>query len=112
MRRSRSPTWPASPGPEFAELRFNPGGSATIFMGTKDQGQGHETTFKQILHERLGLAPEEVRFIDGDTDRVGFGMGTMGSRSTVIGGTALWVAADKVIAKGDRKSVVGGKRGG
>ncbi|MEK7444546.1 MAG: xanthine dehydrogenase family protein molybdopterin-binding subunit, partial [candidate division NC10 bacterium] len=44
----------ASPGPEFAELRFNPGGSATILMGTKDQGQGHETTFKQILHERLG----------------------------------------------------------
>ena len=90
----------ASPGPEFAELRFNPGGSATILMGTKNQGQGHETTFKQILHERLGLAPEEVRFIDGDTDRVAFGMGTMGSRSTVIGGTALWMAADKVIAKG------------
>src|SRR3990167_7583511 len=90
----------ASPGPEFAELRFNPGGSATIFMGTKNQGQGHETTFKQILHERLGIAPEEVRFIDGDTDRVAFGMGTMGSRSTVIGGTALWMAADKVIAKG------------
>ena len=71
-------------------------------MGTKNQGQGHETTFKQILHERLGLDPGEVRYIDGDTDRVGFGMGTMGSRSTVIGGTALWLAADKVIAKGKR----------
>ncbi len=69
----------ASPGPEFAELRFNPGGSATIFMGTKNQGQGHETTFRQILHERLGIAPEEVRFIDGDTDRVAFGMGTIWS---------------------------------
>src|SRR5262245_62689964 len=69
-------------------------------MGTKNQGQGHETTFKQILHERLGLDPGDVRYIDGDTDRVGFGMGTMGSRSTVIGGTAVWVAADKVIAKG------------
>jgi carbon-monoxide dehydrogenase large subunit len=69
-------------------------------MGSKNQGQGHETTFKQILHERLGLDPAEVRYIDGDTDRVGFGMGTMGSRSTVIGGTALWTAADKVIAKG------------
>jgi carbon-monoxide dehydrogenase large subunit len=69
-------------------------------LGTKNQGQGHETTFKQILHERLGLDPAAVRFVDGDTDQVGFGMGSMGSRSTVIGGTALWLAADKVIAKG------------
>ena len=90
----------AGPQPEFAEIRFAPSGSATVFMGTKNQGQGHETTFKQILHERLGIAPGEVRYIDGDTDRVGFGMGSMGSRSTVIGGTALWMAADKVIAKG------------
>ncbi len=90
----------ASPGPEFAEIRFHPGGAVTVFMGTKNQGQGHETTFKQILHERLGLDPGDVRYIDGDTDRVAFGMGTMGSRSTVIGGTALWMAADKVIAKG------------
>jgi carbon-monoxide dehydrogenase large subunit len=92
----------ASPQPEFAEIRFTPGGSALLFMGTKNQGQGHETTFKQILYERLGLEPGEVRYVEGDTDRVGFGMGTMGSRSTVIGGTALWTAADKVIAKGRR----------
>jgi carbon-monoxide dehydrogenase large subunit len=71
-------------------------------MGSKNQGQGHETTFKQILHERLGLDPADVRYIDGDTDRVAYGMGTMGSRSTVIGGTALWMAADKVIAKGTK----------
>jgi carbon-monoxide dehydrogenase large subunit len=90
----------AGPQPEFAEIRFAPSGAATIFMGTKNQGQGHETTFKQILHERLGLDPAAVRFVDGDTDQVGFGMGSMGSRSTVIGGTALWTAADKVIAKG------------
>src|SRR5712664_4787954 len=90
----------AGPQPEFAEIRFAPSGSATVLMGTKNQGQGHETTFKQILHERLGLEPADVRYIDGDTDRVAFGMGTMGSRSTVIGGTALWMAADKVIAKG------------
>jgi aerobic carbon-monoxide dehydrogenase large subunit len=90
----------AGPQPEFAEIRFSPSGGATIYMGTKNQGQGHETTFKQILHERLGLDPASVRFVDGDTDQVGFGMGSMGSRSTVIGGTALWVAADKVIAKG------------
>ena len=88
--------------PEFAEIRFAPSGSTTVLMGTKNQGQGHETTFKQILNERLGIDPAEVRYIDGDTDRVAFGMGTMGSRSTVIGGTALWTAADKVIAKGKK----------
>ena len=90
----------AGPQPEFAEIRFAPSGTATVLMGTKNQGQGHETTFKQILHERLGLDPKDVKYIDGDTDRVAFGMGSMGSRSTVIGGTALWTAADKVIAKG------------
>jgi carbon-monoxide dehydrogenase large subunit len=90
----------AGPQPEFAEIRFAPSGTASIFMGTKNQGQGHETTFKQILYERLGLDPATVRFVDGDTDQVGFGMGSMGSRSTVIGGTALWMAADKVVAKG------------
>src|SRR5712691_2306557 len=88
--------------PEFAEIRFAPSGGATVLMGTKNQGQGHETMFKQILHERLGLDPMEVRYIDGDTERVAFGIGTMGSRSTVIGGTALWTAADKVIAKGKK----------
>jgi carbon-monoxide dehydrogenase large subunit len=88
--------------PEFAEIRFAPSGSATVLMGSKNQGQGHETTFKQILHERLGLDPNDVRYVDGDTDRVAYGMGTMGSRSTVIGGTALWMAADKVIAKGKK----------
>src|SRR6266705_1531417 len=88
--------------PEFAEIRFAPSGSATVLMGSKNQGQGHETTFKQILNERLGLDPADVLYVDGDTDRVAFGMGTMGSRSTVIGGTALWTAADKVIAKGKK----------
>jgi carbon-monoxide dehydrogenase large subunit len=88
--------------PEFAEIRFAPSGAVTVLMGSKNQGQGHETTFKQILHERLGLDPREVRYVDGDTDRVGWGMGTMGSRSTVIGGTALWMAADKVVAKGKK----------
>jgi carbon-monoxide dehydrogenase large subunit len=92
----------AGPQPEYAEIRFDPSGGATVLMGSKNQGQGHETTFKQILHERLGLDPREVRYIDGDTERVAWGMGTMGSRSTVIGGTALWTAADKVIAKGKK----------
>ena len=69
-------------------------------MGSKNQGQGHETTFKQVLTEKLGIDPTNVQYIDGDTDRVAFGIGTNGSRSTVIGGSALWMAADKIIAKG------------
>jgi carbon-monoxide dehydrogenase large subunit len=88
--------------PEYAEIRFNPAGTAALLMGTKAQGQGHETMFKQILNERLGIDPHEVHFIDGDTDRVAFGMGTNGSRSTVLGGSALFMAAEKVIAKGKR----------
>ncbi|MBM3621210.1 MAG: xanthine dehydrogenase family protein molybdopterin-binding subunit [Alphaproteobacteria bacterium] len=88
--------------PEYAEVRFTPSGTALLLMGTKAQGQGHETMYKQILNEKLGIDPADVKFIDGDTDRVAFGMGTMGSRSTVIGGSALFLAADKVIAKGKK----------
>src|SRR5207237_3197313 len=55
-----------------------------------------------VLNEELGLDPATVQYIDGDTDRVAFGIGTNGSRSTVIGGSALWMAADKVIDKGKR----------
>jgi carbon-monoxide dehydrogenase large subunit len=92
----------ASPQSEFAEIRFDPSGGATVLMGTKSQGQGHETAFKQVLHERLGLDPHAVRYVDGDTDQVASGTGTFGSRSVAIGGSALWLAADKVIAKGRR----------
>jgi carbon-monoxide dehydrogenase large subunit len=92
----------ASPGLEFAEIRFNPSGSAMILMGSKNQGQGHETIFRQIVAERLGIDPSDIQYIDGDTDRVAFGIGTNGSRSTVIGGTALWQAAGKIIEKGKR----------
>jgi carbon-monoxide dehydrogenase large subunit len=89
----------ASPSPDFAEVRFSTDGSATILMGTKSQGQGHETVYKQIVGERLGLDPADVRVIDGDTDRVAFGIGTMGSRSTVIGGSALHNASLKIVEK-------------
>jgi carbon-monoxide dehydrogenase large subunit len=89
----------AGPGPEYAELRFNTGGQATLLMGTIHQGQGHDTTFKQIAIEKLGLAPSDIRFVSGDTDLVAFGTGTNGSRSTVIGGTAVTMAAEKIIAK-------------
>ncbi|MCC6213019.1 MAG: xanthine dehydrogenase family protein molybdopterin-binding subunit [Burkholderiales bacterium] len=92
----------AAPGMEYAEIRFEPGGGATLLVGTKSQGQGHETMYRQIACERLGLAPDALRVIEGDTDVVAFGAGSFGSRSAVIGGTALWLAADKIIAKGKR----------
>lgn len=88
--------------PEYAEIRFNPSGSVIMLLGTKTHGQGHETAYKQILHERLGIAPTDVQFIDGDTDRVAFGMGSNGSRSMVTGGSALKLAADKVVEKGKK----------
>jgi carbon-monoxide dehydrogenase large subunit len=92
----------AAPGMEYAEIRFDNGGSAVLMVGTKSQGQGHETMYRQIAHSRLGIAPGELRVIDGDTDAVAFGQGSAGSRSAVIGGTALWLAADKIIEKGKR----------
>ncbi len=91
-----------APGMEYAEIRFEPGGTATLLMGSKDQGQGHDTTFRLIASQQLGLPPEDFRFIDGDTDKVAYGTGTFGSRSTAIGGSALAAAADKIIAKGTR----------
>ncbi len=90
----------APPGDEYAQLRFDAGGAATILMGTKSQGQGHETTFRQIACERLGLAPEDFRYVEGDTDAVARGTGTYGSRSAALGGSALLFAGEKIIARG------------
>ena len=92
----------AAPGMEYAEIRFEPTGTATLIVGTKSQGQGHETMYRQIACERLGLSPDELRVVEGDTDAVAFGAGSFGSRSAAIGGTALWLAADKIILKGKR----------
>ncbi len=90
----------AGAGLEYAEIRFNPGGTGMLLMGSKSQGQGHETTFKQIVAERLGIDPSDLQYVDGDTDKVAFGVGTNGSRSTVIGGSAAWIAAGKLVEKG------------
>ncbi len=91
-----------APGMEYAEIRFEPGGTATLLMGSKDQGQSHATTFTQIACEKLGLDPADIRFIEGDTDKVAYGTGTFGSRSAAIGGSALAAAADKIIATGKK----------
>ncbi len=92
----------AAPGMEYMEIRFDPTGGATLMVGTKGQGQGHETMYRQVAASRLGLAPEDVRVVEGDTDAVAFGAGSFGSRSAAIGGAALWLAADKIIAKGKK----------
>jgi|CXWL01.1.fsa_nt_gi carbon-monoxide dehydrogenase large subunit len=92
----------AAPGMEYAEVRFDPTGDATLMVGTTNQGQGHETMYRQIVASRLGLEPGSVSVVEGDTDAVAYGAGSFGSRSAAIGGTALWLAADKIIEKGKR----------
>jgi len=87
---------------EHAEIRFDPTGSVTVSVGTHDHGQGHQTTFRQIISDKLGIAPDRIRFHYGDTDDVMIGTGTFGSRSTACGGTAMLLAAEKIIAKGRR----------
>jgi aerobic carbon-monoxide dehydrogenase large subunit len=88
------------PPDEFAELRFDPSGALTILMGTQSSGQGHQTAYTQLAVERLGIAPEKVRVLQGDTAAISFGRGTGGSRSIPVGGASLVQAADKLIAKG------------
>ncbi|MEM7653410.1 MAG: xanthine dehydrogenase family protein molybdopterin-binding subunit [Pseudomonadota bacterium] len=84
---------------ESAEVRVHPTGSVTVFTGTHSHGQGHETSFAQIVAERLGVPIENVEISHGDTDKVQFGMGTYGSRSLAVGGVAIAKALDKVVTK-------------
>ncbi len=85
---------------EAATVRVNPTGSVTVFTGTHSHGQGHETTFAQLVAEKLGVSIDNIDVVHGDTDRISFGMGTYGSRSAAVGGSALMKALDKVIDKG------------
>jgi carbon-monoxide dehydrogenase large subunit len=87
---------------ETAELRVHPTGSITVFTGTHSHGQGHETTFAQLVSERLGVPIEMVNVVHGDTTKIPFGMGTYGSRSLPVGGSALVKAIDKVVNKGKK----------
>jgi len=84
---------------ESAEVRFHPTGSVTVFTGSHSHGQSHETTFAQIVSDRLGVPLENIEIVHGDTNKVPFGMGTYGSRSLPVGGSAIVKAVDKVIAK-------------
>jgi carbon-monoxide dehydrogenase large subunit len=87
---------------EAGEVRVHPTGKVTVFTGSHSHGQGHETTFAQVVAARLGIAIEDVDIQHGDTGKVLFGMGTYGSRSLAVGGTAIVKALDKVIAKGKK----------
>jgi len=87
---------------EAGEVRVHPTGKVTVFTGSHSHGQGHETTFSQIVADKLGISLEDVDIQHGDTGKVLFGMGTYGSRSLAVGGTAILKAVDKIVAKGKK----------
>ena len=87
---------------EVANVRVHPTGSVTVFTGTHSHGQGHETTFAQLVSDQLGVPLSQVDVVHGDTAKIPFGMGTYGSRSLPVGGSAMVKAMDKVVAKGKR----------
>jgi carbon-monoxide dehydrogenase large subunit len=88
-----------APSTEGAEVRFDRSGSLILFSGSNSQGQGHETIFKQLVCDRLGLNPYEAQYIQGDTDQVFYGEGTGGSRSATLAGSAFHLATEKVVTK-------------
>ncbi|HEY7663523.1 MAG TPA: xanthine dehydrogenase family protein molybdopterin-binding subunit [Xanthobacteraceae bacterium] len=92
----------AAQGFEGAEIRFDKSGAVTLLAGSVTQGQGHETIFKQIMCDRLGVDPGEVYYVQGDSDQVFVGEGTGGSRSATIGGAAVDIAAERIAAKGEQ----------
>ena len=83
---------------ENVDIRFEDDGRVTLITGTQTIGQGHETTFPQILADRLGVPNERIRLVQGDTDLIPLGGGHGSSRATYMGGTAIWRAADEIIA--------------
>jgi len=85
---------------EVAQVRVQPTGKVSVYTGAHSHGQGHETTFAQIVADRLGIPLEDVDIVHGDSDSVAFGMGTYGSRSLAVGGSAIVRSIDKVIEKG------------
>lgn len=84
---------------ERMEIRFDPGGTITIVAGTHSHGQGHATTFAQLVSDWLGIDFNSIRYVQGDTEKVPFGRGSYGSRSAMLGGNALKVAADRIVEK-------------
>jgi aerobic carbon-monoxide dehydrogenase large subunit len=87
---------------ESGKVRVHPTGMVTVFTGSHSHGQGHETTFAQLVADKLGIPLEQVDIVHGDTGSVAFGMGTYGSRSASVGGTAILMSLNKVIEKGKK----------
>lgn len=87
---------------EVGHVRVQPTGKVNVYTGTHSHGQGHETVFAQFVADTLGIPMEDVQIVHGDTEQVAFGMGTYGSRSLAVGGTAILKSLDKVIEKGAR----------
>jgi carbon-monoxide dehydrogenase large subunit len=87
---------------EVANIKVHPTGSVTVYTGTHSHGQGHETTLAQLVCDQLGVPLDQVEVVHGDTGKIPFGMGTYGSRSLAVGGTAAVKAMDKIIAKGKK----------
>jgi aerobic carbon-monoxide dehydrogenase large subunit len=89
----------AAGGFEAAELRFDRGGTVTLLSGSITQGMGHETIYKQLVCDRLGLNPDQVHYVQGDTEKVAIGEGSGGSRTATLGGSAVYLATEKIVAK-------------
>ncbi len=87
---------------EFGQVRVQPTGKVTVFTGSHSHGQGHETTFAQVVADKLGISMDDVHIVHGDTGKIGFGMGTYGSRSLAVGGTAIVKSIEKIIEKGKK----------
>src|SRR3984893_15107978 len=87
---------------ENVDIRFEPDGTVSLITGTQTIGQGHETTFPQILADRLGIANERIRLVQGDTDRIPIGGGHGSSRATYMGGTAIWGGSGGIVARSTR----------
>ena len=90
----------AGPGPETAELRFDPGGHVTILAGSTAGGQSHATIYTQIVSDKLGIDADTIRVVEGDTSQLAWGTGTGAARTATIAGSAVLNATEKVIAKG------------
>ncbi|HAA10831.1 MAG TPA: carbon monoxide dehydrogenase [Cytophagales bacterium] len=87
---------------ESSQVRVQPTGKVSVYTGSHSHGQGHETTFAQVVADRLGIGLDDVDIVHGDSDSVAFGMGTYGSRSLAVGGSAIVKSVDKVLEKGKK----------
>ena len=89
---------------DAATVRVNATGTISVMTGAHSHGQGHETVFAQVVAERLGIPESSVEIVHGDTSKIPFGMGSYGSRSLAVAGSAMVKAVDKIVDKGEDRS--------